>query len=74
MSAITLETAMLLSDAVRQYLNAMLAGGRSSYTVRGAKSGLKSLLAFPQQRGCREYRAPHARWCSCATGKRFPGT
>ena len=37
---------MLLTDAMRQYLNAMLAGGRSAYTVRGAKSALKTLTTF----------------------------
>jgi integrase/recombinase XerD len=51
MSAITLGTAMLLSDAVRQYLNALLAGGRSAYTVRGAKSALKTLMAFLSSAG-----------------------
>jgi len=37
---------MRLTDAVRQYLNAMTAGGLSHYTVRGAKSALKELAAF----------------------------
>jgi len=36
---------MLLADAVRRYLNQMLAEGRSRHTVRDAKSGLKELLA-----------------------------
>ncbi len=60
MSAITLETAMLLRDAVRQYLNAMLAGDRSAYTVRGAKSALKTLVAFLGG-GCRDHRGGHPR-------------
>lgn len=37
---------MLLTDAVRQYLNAMMAVGRSPHTARGAKSALKALVAF----------------------------
>jgi integrase/recombinase XerD len=37
---------MLLTDAVRQYLNAMMATGRSPHTVRGAKSAFKALVAF----------------------------
>jgi len=37
---------MLLADAVRRYLNQLLAEGRSRYTVRDAKSALKELLAF----------------------------
>lgn len=37
---------MLLADAVRRYLNQMLAEGRSRHTVRDAKSGLKGLIAF----------------------------
>jgi integrase/recombinase XerD len=35
-----------LADAVRRYLNAMLAQGRSVQTVRTARSGLKQLVAF----------------------------
>ena len=34
------------ADAVRRYLNAMTATGRSPHTVRGAKSALKELVAF----------------------------
>jgi len=37
---------MLLSDAVRRYLNAMAAVGRSPHTLRGAKSALKELDAI----------------------------
>ena len=37
---------MRLADAVRRYLNAMTATGRSPHTVRGAKSALKELVAF----------------------------
>jgi integrase/recombinase XerD len=37
---------MRLDDAVRRYLNRMLAAGRSRHTVRGAKSALKELLGF----------------------------
>jgi len=37
---------MTLTDAIRQYLNAMNAMGRSPYTVRGAKSALKELSLF----------------------------
>jgi integrase/recombinase XerD len=37
---------MQLSDATRQYLNAMTAHAASRYTVRGAKSALKELIAF----------------------------
>ena len=37
---------MQLTDAVRRYMNAMMAVGRSPYTLRGAKSGLKTLVAF----------------------------
>ena len=37
---------MLRADAVRRYLNQLLAEGRSRHTVQGAKSGLKELLAF----------------------------
>jgi integrase/recombinase XerD len=37
---------MQLIDAVRHYRNAMVVQGRSPYTVRGAKSALKSLMAF----------------------------
>jgi integrase/recombinase XerD len=37
---------MQLTDAVRRYMNAMMAVGRSPYTVRGAKSALKTLVAF----------------------------
>jgi len=39
---------MKLSDAIRQYLNAMNAIGRSPHTVRGAKSALKELSLFLQ--------------------------
>jgi integrase/recombinase XerD len=35
-----------LSNAVRQYLNAMTAQGNSRYTIRGAKSALKELVSF----------------------------
>jgi integrase/recombinase XerD len=35
-----------LSDAVRRYLNQLLAEGRSRHTVQGAKSSLKELLGF----------------------------
>jgi integrase/recombinase XerD len=35
-----------LSNAVRQYLNALTAQAASRYTVRGAKSALKELTAF----------------------------
>jgi integrase/recombinase XerD len=39
------ETAIiLLTDAVRRYLNAMAAVGRSPHTLRGAKSALKELV------------------------------
>lgn len=37
---------MELSDATRQYLNAIAAQGHSRYTVRGAKSALKELVSF----------------------------
>lgn len=37
---------MELSNAVRQYLNAMTAQAASRYTVRGAKSALKELASF----------------------------
>ena len=37
---------MLLPNAVRRYLNAMVASDRSPHTVRGAKSALKELVAF----------------------------
>lgn len=37
---------MLLPDAVRRYLNAMMAADRSPHTMRGAKSALKELIAF----------------------------
>lgn len=37
---------MRLADAVRRYLNAMTATGRSPHTVRGAKSALKELVEF----------------------------
>lgn len=37
---------MELTDAVRQYLNAMTAQGRSRCTVRSAKSALKEIVAF----------------------------
>lgn len=37
---------MQLSNAVRRYLNAMTATGRSPHTVRGAKSALKELVAY----------------------------
>jgi len=35
-----------IDEAVRRYLNAMLAQGRSAHTVRGTKSALKELVAF----------------------------
>jgi integrase/recombinase XerD len=37
---------MLLADALRRYLNQLLAEGRSRHTVRDAKSALRELLAF----------------------------
>lgn len=37
---------MELTNAVRQYLNAITAQGHSHYTVRGAKSAFKELIAF----------------------------
>ena len=37
---------MKLTDAIRQYLNALHAMGRSPHTVRGAKSALKELKLF----------------------------
>lgn len=37
---------MLLSDAGRRYLNAMMAEGRSRHTIRNTKSALKELTAF----------------------------
>jgi integrase/recombinase XerD len=37
---------MQLIDAERHYRNAMVVQGRSPYTVRGARSALKSLMAF----------------------------
>lgn len=37
---------MELTNAVRQYLNAMTAQAASHYTVRGAKSALKELVSF----------------------------
>lgn len=39
---------MELSNTIRQYLNALTAGGHSRYTVRGAKSALKELRLFLQ--------------------------
>ena len=39
---------MKLDDAIRQYLNAMNAMGRSPHTIRGAKSALKELNNFLQ--------------------------
>ncbi len=45
---------MLLSDAVRRYLNAMVASGGSPHTVRGAKSALKELAAFLDSAGVTE--------------------
>jgi hypothetical protein len=52
MTAITPEIAtMLLSDAVRQYLNAMMATGRGPPAVRGAKSAFKALVAFLSSAG-----------------------
>lgn len=39
---------MKLDDAIRQYLNAMNATGRSPHTVKGAKSALKELNGFLQ--------------------------
>ena len=37
---------MLLSDAIRNYLNAQATEGRSRHTVRNSKSALKELAAF----------------------------
>jgi site-specific recombinase XerC len=37
---------MPLADALRRYLNQLLAQGRSRHTLRGAKSALKQLLTF----------------------------
>jgi integrase/recombinase XerD len=45
---------MLLADAVRRYLNQLLAEGRSRHTVRDSKSGLKELLAFLDSLGVSE--------------------
>lgn len=45
---------MLLSDAVRRYLNAMVASGGSAHTARGAKSVLKELAAFLEGAGVTE--------------------
>ncbi len=42
---------MLLTDALRRYLNQLLAEGRSRHTVRDAKSGLKELLAVVGELG-----------------------
>jgi integrase/recombinase XerD len=42
---------MRLTDAIRRYLNAQLAEGRSLHTVKGAKSVLKQLAAFLQTIG-----------------------
>lgn len=42
---------MRLADAVRQYLNALLADGHSRHTVRNAKSALKELGGFLQSVG-----------------------
>jgi len=39
---------MKLTDAIRQYQNAMIAMGRSHHTVKAAKSGLKELRLFLQ--------------------------
>ncbi len=39
---------MKLTDAIRQYLNAMNAIGRSPHTVKGARSALKELTVFLQ--------------------------
>ncbi|MEE9343934.1 MAG: tyrosine-type recombinase/integrase [Gammaproteobacteria bacterium] len=39
---------MKLSDAIRQYLNALNTNGRSPHTVKGAKSALKELQLFLQ--------------------------
>ncbi len=39
---------MTLTEAIRQYLNAMYAMGRSPHTVKGAKSALKELHHFLQ--------------------------
>lgn len=37
---------MKVTDAIRQYLNALNAIGRSPHTVKGAKSALKELHSF----------------------------
>jgi integrase/recombinase XerD len=37
---------MPLADALRRYLNQLLAQGRSRHTLRGAKSALRQLVAF----------------------------
>jgi integrase/recombinase XerD len=37
---------MRLTDAIRRYLNAQLANGRSLHTIKGGKSALKQLAAF----------------------------
>lgn len=37
---------MQLTDAIRRYLNALLAEGRSRHTIRGAKSALKQIAVF----------------------------
>lgn len=37
---------MPLADALRRYLNQLLAQGRSRHTLRGARSALKQLMAF----------------------------
>ena len=37
---------MRLTDAIRRYLNALLAEGRSRHTIRGAKSALKQIAVF----------------------------
>lgn len=42
---------MLIRDAVRRYLNAMLAGGKSELTQRNAKSVLKGFAAFVEGLG-----------------------
>ena len=45
---------MQLTDALRRYLNYMLAVGRSRHTVRGAKSALKQLIQFLESFGVTE--------------------
>lgn len=45
---------MLLSDAVRQWLNHAQLAGRSPHTLRGARSALKQMLAFLESEGIGE--------------------